>query len=83
MKFTLTTSGVFYSNEQAEKLKVLGFPFQTFTCPGKTERQMIGPVDEVEVEIGSLEELLAFQKKWGPLIIYDESHLEIYDNHRE
>jgi hypothetical protein len=78
MKYTVSTSGNFYTKEKAENLRELGFQFEPtdynkydFTISGKGE-----------VEINSLEDLNEFVNKYGE-VIYSESYLEIYDDYRE
>ena len=80
MKFLLSTSGNFYSEEQAEELKTLGFKF-TETRPEK-KKNLFMPTESVEIEINTLEELVAFSEKWGNLIISPKT-IEIYDDYRE
>ena len=77
MKFTVTTSGAIYTEEQAEKLKTLGFEFfiDEQDCPHRAG-------GAVEVEISSLEELIAFSDEWGD-IIFSDGRIEIYDDYRE
>lgn len=79
MKFELTTSSAFYTEEEANKLKDIGFTFKTinaeFGC-------LIDLSSSVQVEIESLEDLIDFSKKWGRIIIFD-GEIEIYDGYRE
>lgn len=82
MKFTLTTTAYFYDDAEAEKLKTLGFRFEELR---RSERDIFPPctwhIDRdynPEIEINSLEELIAFQKKCGKIII-NGNDIEIYD----
>ena len=80
MKFTLTTTGNFYTDEdQIEKLKGLGFEF--------IEDSVINDLYEIkegfqEIEINSLEELIKFTENYGEIIL-NENEIEIYDDYRE
>lgn len=80
MKFNLSTAGVFYTKEQAEKLKELGFTFSSkeHNPTGRLHKE---PSD-VEIEISTLEELITFSQEWGELIVSD-GYIEIYDDYRE
>ena len=76
MKFDLSTASTFYTVEGAEKLKALEFQFDN---QGYDKRlcKCILP-SNVEIEINSLEELLAFANKWGALVVTEDS-IMIYD----
>lgn len=81
MKFKLTTSGDWYTKKQANRLMTLGFTFEKDDFD--KERPWLKSRDsESEVEITSLEELIAFRDKWGPVIIF-ENTIEIYDSSRD
>ena len=78
MRFKLTTSGFIYNKDKAQKLKLLGFSFEYYN---ENMMYMIKK-DDVDVDIYTLEELIAFSTKWGEIIISDGS-IEIYDEYRE
>jgi hypothetical protein len=78
MKFTLSTTGYFYPNEEDRlKLQEIGFEFEhsDYLKFRKSNKQP-------EIEINSLEELISFSNKFGGVIINDGS-IEIYDDYRE
>ncbi len=78
MRFRLRTAGRFYSDEEERKrLSKLGFQFvplgqYTFLIEGTGT-----------VEINTLEELLAFLKEFGSIIVEDYDSLIIYDHYIE
>lgn len=79
MKFTLTTTGYFYTDEdQIEKLKGLGFEF--------TQDALLNIFEikegSKEIEINSLEDLVKFTENYGEIIL-NENEIEIYDDYRE
>ena len=80
MKFNLTTAGHFYTSEDAKKLKEFGFKFDDEGYDKRLCKRQI--FSDVEVEINSLEELIAFSNKWGELIVSDGSII-IYDDYCE
>ena len=80
MKFELVTSGRRYNEEQATKLKKLGFEFDIDLQD--TQKRLYKTECEVEIEINTLEELIKFSNEWG-LIIVSSGKIEIYDNYRE
>jgi hypothetical protein len=85
MKFKLNTTGAFYSDEAAQKLKPLGFQFEPREPNSWSEGTQYkkGPYD-LDVEINSLEELMTFAETWGDLVIsHDPPEIEIYDDYRE
>ncbi len=85
MKFDLSTSGMFYSDkEQMEGLKELGFTFEPSRSFTKRDRGVDDYVisGEPTIEIETLEDLAKFAKKWGEVILWEDS-IEIYDNYRE
>jgi hypothetical protein len=67
MKLTVSPLGHIYSTDNKEKLSVFGFQFRRFG-----EQSWIRQTDSVQVEMNSLEDLLAFAEKWGNLIIEKE-----------
>lgn len=85
MKFKVSTSGSSYTEDEANRLKELGFTFEPRTYPidkfgPQRTHHMTG--DDVEIDIASLEDLIAFSGKWGEIIVSGE-FIEIYDSHRE
>lgn len=84
MKFKVTTSGVFYSFEDCEKLRQLGFSFVKLKGQERVLTYMkSGPNEGVDVEIGSLEELISFCDNWGGKIVLSRDSIEIYDDFKE
>lgn len=80
MKFKVSTAGYYYTEEQAEKLKMLGF---TFGINENDEKRRLHKInDKIEIEIATLEELIAFSKQWREIIVSD-GNIEIYDDYRE
>jgi len=89
MRFRIDTTGDFYSDEDKEKLEKLGFKFEPadpFCVSLGLPWHKVGG-QEVFIEIGSLQELIDFQEKWGKIIIRSgyrgEKVIEIYDDWRE
>jgi len=81
MKFDLSTAGHFYTAESAKKLEELGFQFDD---PGYNKRKCKRIItNSVEINISSLEELLAFSDKWGQLIINSNDIIIFYDDYCE
>lgn len=80
MKFKVTTAGSFYSEQQAEKLRKLGFEFGINDYD--MQRRPFKTGGDVEVEFKTLDELIDFSNEWGELIVSD-GHIEIYDDYRE
>ena len=93
MKFILETSGHIYNDKDKKRLESIGFKFDKIKKTEYVFDNKIWYMDDFDyrnsIEINTLEELLAFRKKWGDLIIRkyrkDKNilHLEIYDNYRE
>jgi hypothetical protein len=85
MRFELSTSGSFYDPGSVKDLEKLGFTFEVLKDPmfsdlkGKLHKTNTEPVT---IEIDTLEELVAFAKEWGELVVDSES-IEIYDDYRE
>ena len=78
MKFKLTSAKSFYDGEQAALMRSLGFVIEDGTLIDGMKSDV-----EPEIEIGSLEDLLALMKKVGePLILYP-SEICIYDGYVE
>ena len=93
MKFRLTTSGSTYPDGRRKKqLEKLGFKFtqhdQKYTelyqgiWGNQKDMYHMDWNQEVTVEINTLEDLLAFQKKFGQIVLSD-NEIEIYDDYRE
>lgn len=89
MKFNVSTSGSFYSKRAADKLRRLGFVFSEQTEPSIMKDGLPaeylggeGSVTEIQLEIETLDQLIAFANKWGELIVTD-GEIEIYDDYRE
>ena len=85
MRFRITTTASSYSDEDAAKLKTLGFEFVEETDPlclylrqSLRNRKM---KNEVTKDINSLEELVAFQQEWGPIIMFASDEIQIFDGH--
>ena len=77
MKFTIQTSGYFYSNkEDIKRLEQIGFSFE------KSDFRDFKIKGNPEIEINTLEELIQFCNKHGEIIVSD-CHIEIYDDYRE
>ena len=75
MKFMVSTARSLYTEEQAAKLKKLGFTFDL-----NKHGMMIG--NDVEIEISTLEELITFSEEWGEIIV-SSGEIEIYNAYRE
>jgi len=82
MKFRLTTTKRFYTKEEKEEVKELGFEFEVEPTPFEDVEYYLPSYSGVEIEINSLEELMAFSKKWGELILSNDT-IEIYNDFRE
>lgn len=76
MKFTLSTTRYFYTEEEAIELKDLGFEFV------KTESKRLTLSEPSSVDINTLEELVAFVEKYGVIVFYPKE-IEIYNGYRE
>lgn len=86
MKFELTASGYYYSEEDAVEYRKLGFDMEDTrqTLPGlrRSPRYAFVRRGDPTIEITTLEELAAFANEWGPLV-FNEDSIEIYDDYRE
>ena len=86
MKFKLSTSGQYYGVKSAADLRKLGFDFKLEVHKHPIESAhdwTLRKLDSVvEVEIPTLEALIAFSDEWGKLIIKNGA-IEIYDDDRE
>jgi hypothetical protein len=79
MKYKLTTSGCFYRDEsKRKKLEKLGFSFEETSHGMKIKRDD----NDVVIEISTLEELHKFIRKYGDIVMGEDS-IEIYDDYRE
>jgi len=80
MIFTLKLSETDYRYEEIKQLEKLGFKFKknkpTFANP------LVVTQYKPKIELNTIDELLAFSKKWGELIIYKKT-VEIYNGYRE
>lgn len=84
MKFALTMSEIYYSVAQVDKYKRLGFEFvapkpMLPTIPGRPWWIM---EKAVEIELTTLEELMAFVQEWGAIVL-SPGKIEIYNQYRE
>ena len=77
MKFKVCTSSSIFTEEEAGGLEKLGFTFHA-----NLHGRRCLDAGSVEVEISTLEELIAFSREWGELIVSD-GEIEIYDTYRE
>lgn len=78
MKFNLKTTAYLYKGEEVKELQELGFEFKKSDMKDKFYIK-----DKlVEIEVTSLEELISFIKKYGQIIL-DENSIEIYNDYRE
>jgi hypothetical protein len=77
MKFTLSTSGYFYTRaDRRKELEEIGFTFKP------SDYKDFAIEGSPEIEINSLEELIQFANKFGEIIVGDGS-IEIYNDYRE
>ena len=68
MKFKLSTAGSFYTENQAEKLKKLGFTFEPLYAGYHNKDyyetdKLYKTESNVEIEFSTLEELIAFSNE--------------------
>lgn len=87
MKFKLTNCDHFPKEDYAKKLETLGFKFKPcndvyFKSQGRLEPDSWDDNSKISIEINSLEELIAFVRKWGQIVLY-EDEINIYDDYRE
>lgn len=75
MKFNIKLTAPFYTEEPAKDLEKIGVTLRKTRWGYDIE-------EGAKKEINSLEELLEFSKKWGPIII-DKDTIEIYNDFRE
>jgi hypothetical protein len=84
--FALTTAGFFYEKDEAKKLEKLGFTFKKFEDEITDDCRRTKASGSVEIEIDTLDELLAIAKEHGDIIVSfneDLPGIEIYDDYRE
>ena len=80
MKFKLTSAKSFYTEEQVEKLRPLGFQFKNMTRWKSKDYEKVKEGDDIE--INSMEELLKFIGEHGQVVV-DQDSVLIYDWHIE
>jgi len=78
MKFNIKSAGYFYSKKDAEELEKIGFKFGPLINLRRSKMQS----PEEGFEIKTLEDLIAFSKKYGQIIV-DEDEIMIYDDYIE
>ena len=93
MKFRLSSSSNWYDNKHKERLEKLGFKFEKDDNPicssemwYKIDAEHDDPgyaTPTPTIEFETLEELVAFQKEWGDLILLPDCCIEIYDAYTE
>ena len=83
MKYSITVTDSLYKSDskEVENLKELGFVFEPMTDNFMGYDLSIQD-SNIYVEINTLEELIAFNEKYGR-IIFDGTHIEIYNGYRE
>lgn len=85
MRFTLTTSKLTYTIEEADALRPLGFAFVDYERNPWEDEDEVLAIDQTKnpsIELNTLEELMEFRKKYGT-IVFSEWGIEIYNGHRE
>lgn len=92
MKFQLRTTGSTYEDGRYKKqLEKLGFKFKPHDdeynklyqqLHKSKKQQFYMGYSETEIEINTLEDLLQFVRKFGQIVL-DEDSIEIYDDYRE
>jgi hypothetical protein len=82
MKFTVTTAGYFYDVSKARsKYESAGF---TFKESKDYDDRVVIDNREVEVELNTLDDLMAFSDKFGQLVVSnDPPNITIYDDYME
>ena len=92
MKFRLSSTDDWYDDEGKNRLEKLGFQFEIETDSSRTtfgkwykiSKEDDNPIYiEPTIELATIEELVAFQKELGDLILLADSCIEIYDGYRE
>lgn len=87
MKFTVSITKSFFTQEEADKVKEFDFKFQDTYFMGH-KYYLPNNISEKEIEINSIEELVQFSDKYGNIIISrkevnNKPNLEIYNDYRE
>ena len=82
MTFKLSTSRYFYTDNEMEKFKQLGFTFGRYEDTIFDDNAKNTIAGEPEISINSIEELIDFSDQWGKLII-SNGNIEIYNDYRE
>ena len=81
MLFNLNTTRYFYTEEEIDKLKDLGFEFTKTLSPYREKGRFI--LDEpTTVNIDTLEQLMEFIGKYGTIVL-NPDEIEIYNGCRE
>lgn len=81
MKFTVTTAGYFYDASKLSKYESIGFTFKDYK--DHSDRVVIDN-REVEVELSTLDDLMAFSENFGQLVVSnDPPNITIYDDYLE
>ncbi len=82
--FTISLAGCFYktSSDEVKRLEALGFRFEKNSSNYRSD-DIHPDGHRITTEINTLEELLAFQKKYGDLIIEKDNEITIYDDYVE
>lgn len=81
MEFKLKTAGYFYSDEDAEKYRKLGFKFSVYKDAFNPNRKNVIDGDPT-ISFSSLEELMSFIEEWGDVVV-SNGEIRIYDNYLE
>lgn len=85
MTFTLKVAKSFYDSksdeEEIAKLEALGFEFKDYDSSFDLGRDKYLS-GSVKIEIGSLEDFMAFVKEWGEVIV-DVDSIQIYNDYVE
>ena len=87
MRFNLDTCGLYYNEEEKNKLEKLGFEFDEPERAGASSRKLRG--QKLYIDFSSLDELINFIKEYGRIVIQPPEgdewgwNIEIYDDYRE
>lgn len=82
MRFKLITSGSHYTKTEKSKLETLGFEFDETVTGSWGGSSFTKRGKDIEIEIHTIEELLALVKNFGEIIVHEDL-LQIYDNYIE
>jgi hypothetical protein len=85
MKFTLTTTKLTYTPEEADELRPLGFSFLSYNPMLWEDHEEVLAIVQTKnpsIELNTLEELMEFRRKYGMLIL-SEGQIELYNGYRE